>query len=183
MEAVAFSFSAFQTAIRVTLLPASGSLRFRSFCRAHEGWTERRDGAFNNRGCEVRLKHAYEAWTAPTPSRSLAAQVLCPAPRSYRVRPGWRGTPRTISAVLLDRRSRPAHARARHFGQIHGDDEHARTADDRRDDPDLPPIEERESVRPVPHHRRADPSTQPADHRLGAERPKSGSDVVAKPVV
>src|SRR5207249_4504420 len=34
-----------------------------------KGWAERRDGAFNDRACEARLNHAYEACIAPIPNR------------------------------------------------------------------------------------------------------------------
>jgi hypothetical protein len=42
--------------------------------RPDEGWAERRDGAFNDRACEARLNHAYEACVAPIQTGALASR-------------------------------------------------------------------------------------------------------------
>ena len=41
-----------------------------------KGRTERREGAFNDRACEARLSHAYEACIAPAPNRCARLSAL-----------------------------------------------------------------------------------------------------------
>src|SRR6516164_7360691 len=71
--------SRFQTAIRTTpFLCAGHSPRFSSFLLPAplKGPTERREGAFNDRACEARLSHAYEACIAPAPNRCARLSAL-----------------------------------------------------------------------------------------------------------